>query len=51
VDKEVFQLEKDDPVCIAPNSKQFIKNSGSCILSFLCIVQPTWKAKNEILLE
>ena len=40
VDKETFQFEKADSVCIAPNSKQFIEKSGSGILSFLCIVQP-----------
>ena len=51
VDKETFQFEKADSVCIAPNSKQFIEKSGSDILRFLCIVQPTWKAENEILLE
>jgi len=51
IDEDTFQLEKDDSVYVAPNSKQFIENSGSGILRFLCIVQPAWKAENEILLE
>ena len=51
IDDESFQVEKDDSVYVPPNSKQFIKNSGSGNLRFLCIVEPAWKADDEILLE
>lgn len=51
VDDESYELEKDDSVYVAPNSKQFIENTGSENLRFLCIVEPAWKAENEIILE
>ena len=51
IDGESFHIEKDDSVYVPPNSKQFIKNSGSGNLRFLCIVEPAWKADDEILLE
>ena len=51
IDEESFHIEKDDSVYVPPNSKQFIKNSGSGNLRFLCIVEPAWKADDEILLE
>ena len=51
IDEETHQLEKDDSVYVPPNSKQFIENTGSIDLKFLCIVEPAWKADDEILLE
>ena len=51
INEETCQLEKDDSVYVPPNSKQFIENIGSINLRFLCIVEPAWKADNEILLE
>lgn len=51
VDEERHQLQKDDSAYIAPNSKQFIENIGSTDLRFLCIVEPAWKAENEVLLD
>ncbi|AJW70602.1 cupin domain-containing protein [Nitrosopumilus adriaticus] len=51
VDEEPHKIEKDDSLYISPNSKQFIKNVGSGDLRFLCIVEPAWKAENEVLLE
>ncbi|KPU81367.1 cupin, partial [Nitrosopumilus sp. PRT-SC01] len=51
INEDVYQLEKDDSVYVPPNSKQFIENTGSINLRFLCIVEPAWKADNEILLE
>jgi len=51
INEDTFQLEKDDSVYVPPNSKQFIKNTGSINLRFLCIVEPAWKADEEILLE
>jgi len=51
VDDEQYNLQKDDSVYIAPNSKQLIENTGSDDLRFLCIVEPAWKAENEVLLD
>jgi len=51
VDDEQYNLQKDDSVYISPNSKQLIKNTGSNDLRFLCIVEPAWKAENEVLLD
>jgi mannose-6-phosphate isomerase-like protein (cupin superfamily) len=51
IDKEIFHLQKDDSVYVPANSEQFIKNTGSDSLRFLCIVEPAWKAENEVLLE
>ena len=51
IDEETHHLEKDDSAYVPPNSKQFIENTGSIDLKFLCIVEPAWKADDEILLE
>ncbi len=51
IDEETHHLEKDDSAYVPPNSKQFIENTGSINLKFLCIVEPAWKADDEILLE
>ena len=51
IDEDTYDLSKDDSVYVAPNSKQFIENTGSENLRFLCIVEPAWKTDDEILLE
>ncbi len=51
IEEEEYHLEKDDSAYVPPNSKQFIENTGSTNLRFLCIVEPAWKADDEILLE
>jgi mannose-6-phosphate isomerase-like protein (cupin superfamily) len=51
INEDTHHLVKDDSVYVAPNSKQFIENTGSNNLRFLCIVEPAWKADDEILLE
>ena len=51
IDGDIYNLEKDDSVYVPPNSTQFIENSGPTNLRFLCIVEPAWKADDEILLE
>ena len=51
IDEVTYKLEKDDSVYVPPNSKQSIENIGSINLRFLCIVEPAWKADDEILLE
>ncbi len=51
INEDTYHLERDDSVYVPPNSKQFIENTGSINLRFLCIVEPAWKADDEILLE
>lgn len=51
IDEGTHHIEKDDSAYVPPNSKQFIENTGSINLKFLCIVEPAWKAEDEILLE
>ena len=51
VDDESHHLEKDDSAYVPSNSKQFIENVGTNDLKFLCIVEPAWKADDEVLLE
>ncbi|MCV0392452.1 MAG: cupin domain-containing protein [Nitrosopumilus sp.] len=51
VDDEFFNLQKDDSIFVPPNSEQFIENTGTVDLRFLCIVEPAWKATDETILE
>ena len=51
INEDTYHLEKDDSAYVPPNSKQFIENIGSINLRFLCIVEPAWKADDQILLE
>ena len=51
VDGKSHTLVKDDSIIILANSEQCIENAGSDNLRFLCIVEPSWKQKNETLLE
>jgi mannose-6-phosphate isomerase-like protein (cupin superfamily) len=51
INKEQFQVKKDDSIYVPPNSEQFIKNTGTGDLVFLCIVEPAWKVEDEIILE
>ena len=51
INDEVFALKINDSAYVPPNSKQFIENIGSENLSFLCIVEPAWKAEDDEILE
>ena len=51
INEDTHHLQKDDSVYVPPNSRQFIENTGSDSLRFLCIVEPAWKAADEIVLE
>jgi len=44
-------VSKDDAVYIPPFSIQFIENTGTSDLKFLCIVDPAWKKEDELTLE
>lgn len=51
INEDTHQIKKDDSAYVPPNSKQFIENSGTVDLKFLCIVEPAWQADDEVLLE
>ena len=51
VNDEFFEMVKGDSAFISPMSKQFIENSGEEDLRFLCIVDPAWKAEDEMILQ
>ncbi len=50
INNESFSVKKDDSVYVPPMSEQFIENTGTSELLFLCIVDPAWKAEVEIIL-
>jgi mannose-6-phosphate isomerase-like protein (cupin superfamily) len=47
IDSETQSVEAGDAIYIPPNAKQFIHNSGSEPLVFICIVDPAWRKKDE----
>lgn len=51
INDETYHLKKDDSVYVPPMSEQYIENTGSTNLQFLCIVEPAWKPEDEIILE
>lgn len=51
INEESYLLQKEDSAYVPPNAEQFIENSGNSVLKFLCIVEPAWKAEDEVLLE
>ena len=48
IDDETQVVEPGDAVYIPPNARQFIHNCGSEPLVFICIVDPAWHQKDEI---
>lgn len=51
INEKSFVVKKNDSVYVPPMSEQYIKNSGEGDLRFLCIVDPAWEEKDEIILE
>ncbi len=47
IDDDSLKVKPDSLIYIPPNSKQYIKNTGTSILKFLCIVDPPWIPENE----
>lgn len=50
IDKERCQVGAGDTIYIPPRAKQYIKNTGRRALEFLCIVDPAWRKKDEMIL-
>ena len=51
IQDKTFNIQKDDSVFVPSNSEQSIENTGVNDLKFLCIVDPAWQAKDEVVLE
>lgn len=47
---EVAEVSPQDTIYIPPKSIQYIENIGEEELEFLCIVDPAWKAEDEVVL-
>lgn len=47
IDDEVAPVCAGDTVYIPPHATQWIRNTGSEELAFLCIVDPAWQAEDE----
>ena len=47
IDDETHIVEPGDAVYIPPDARQFIRNSGSEPLVFICIVDRAWRKEDE----
>jgi mannose-6-phosphate isomerase-like protein (cupin superfamily) len=47
IDEEAAQVRVHQAIYIPPGSTQYIENTGSTDLKFLCIVDPPWQAEDE----
>ncbi len=50
IENEVANVHAGQTVVIPPNAKQYIRNIGSGDLKFLCIVDPAWRAEDEVVI-
>lgn len=48
IDAETQGVAPGDAVYIPPRARQFIHNPGNDPLIFICIVDPAWRAEDEI---
>ena len=48
IDDEEEAVGPGHAVYIPPRAKQYIENTGNTPLVFLCIVDPAWRAENEV---
>jgi mannose-6-phosphate isomerase-like protein (cupin superfamily) len=51
IDKESIKVGARCAVYIPPNSIQYIENTGTSELEFLCIVDPAWQQADEEVLN
>jgi len=50
IDGEKQPVEPGDAIYIPPNARQFIHNSGTEPLVFICIVDPAWRKEDETIM-
>lgn len=51
VDDTSFSVKKDSVIYVPPMSLQYVENTSSENLEFLCIVDPAWKQDDEIIIK
>lgn len=51
IDNESAEVAAGDTIEIPPGAVQHIENTGRKTLTFLCIVDPAWRAEDEDILE
>jgi mannose-6-phosphate isomerase-like protein (cupin superfamily) len=51
IDEQSFEVSADCAIYIPPRSMQYIENTGSSDLKFLCIVDPAWRKEDEEVLS
>jgi mannose-6-phosphate isomerase-like protein (cupin superfamily) len=49
IDDEASKVTPGQAVFIPANSRQYIENKGTGDLVFLCIVNPAWRAEDEVI--
>ena len=47
IEEESADVHSGQAIYIRPNSKQYIRNTGTSDLKFLCIVYPMWRIEDE----
>ena len=50
IDNESSAIHKGDVLSIPPNATQWIENTGTDSLVFICIVDPAWRKEDEIVM-
>ena len=48
IDGETASVDPGDTIYIPPTALQFIENTGTTDLTFICIVDPAWREEDEI---
>ncbi|PWB68799.1 cupin domain-containing protein, partial [candidate division GN15 bacterium] len=51
IDSETALIGPGDAVVIPAESMQWLRNTGAKPLTFLCIVDPAWRAEDEVILD
>lgn len=51
LDNQVYLIKAGDMIYVPEYVEQFVKNTGTIELSFLCIVSPPWSPESEIIAE
>jgi mannose-6-phosphate isomerase-like protein (cupin superfamily) len=51
IDGEERTIESGDAIYIPPMATQYLRNTGSKDIVFICIVDPAWREEDEIIYE
>ncbi|MSU55945.1 MAG: cupin domain-containing protein [Candidatus Taylorbacteria bacterium] len=48
IGEETAEVRVGQAIVIPPDARQYIRNSGTTDLTFLCIVDPAWRKEDEV---